>query len=417
MISEPPPLDYEIPPPLDDKVRDDDNDFDLDDEIAIEDNISSSLDLPELELPSDYNVFASAATDDRDFDIPLPPELNVPSPEPPSKSKVVESEKEVSSHCDVAEKKESEKVYDESVPCCAAVASEFIRQETDEHVIGERPEPEGSCELDDIAAVVTCDGDKSDENRSRCEDEKPTEMSVNTIGDEPFELNDEQKTENKDIPEQINANVHVPELKTLDDDDDDFDDFNEFESAIPVNRHVELVQQIDSKLSLSDETVTFEADFSGFNAFGDSKDDFDDFQDFTSAVESATSQLNAADDDDDYFGDFSDFKEAPVLPEPSTFNSRILMKPTNVNETIDMMFPSSESSKSISDETSAAVEPKILKSDKFVNKFDDFDATVALGYQYTSSKASQILVKSLGIDTRNIVSLSLFCYACTDHPH
>jgi hypothetical protein len=45
-----------------------------------------------------------------------------------------------------------------------------------------------------------------------------------------------------------------------------------------------------------------------------------------------------------------------------------------------------------------------MKSDGIVKKLDDFDATFALGYHYNNSTASQIIVKALGIDTRNIVS-------------
>lgn len=436
-------MDYEIPPPLDDKIRDD-NDFDLDD-IINEDNISTSLELPELELPSDYNVFTAAAIGESDCE---PPELPLTSKSKESSSPSTPTEREeeeVSSHCDVAEKKESEKrVDDESISCCAEVASKkehkSSAEETSEHVIiGERPEPEGSCEFDDSA--VTCDDNSNVESRLKCEEEKQIE-NANTIEDEPSKLNtvdEHNKTEhstddddfsefqtnrNRDIPEQINESEHVPATttSTLDfankSDDDDFDDFNDFESAIPVNRHVELVQQINSQLTLS-EDVVFEADFSGFNAFSDSKDEFDDFQDFTSAAgNNAACQLEQAnneDDDDDEFGEFSDFKEAPPpslsAPEFSSTHSKILMKPSNVNETIDMMFPPGSSSRSISDDGESD-EPRILKSDNFVNKFNDFDSTVALGYQYTSSKASQILVKSLGIDTRNIVSAKIEFLCC-----
>lgn len=222
------------------------------------------------------------------------------------------------------------------------------------------------------------------------------------------------KFSSPDIPET------VPELN-LDNEDDDF---NDFETAIPVNRQVEQVQSFKTTKVESQEPVEFqfEADFSAFNAFSEPAAEgntFDEFQDFKAtgfdnSVKELENQLQ--DDDDDDFGDFNDFTQAP---EPTAQLAQLelqpvaFLKPENVNGIVDMMFPPTSSSSNEKPEavdSDYASEQQAIKSDNFVNKFNDFDSTLALGYLYNNSKASQTLVKALGIDTRNIVSVDEIFY-------
>jgi hypothetical protein len=407
-------LDYEIPPPLDDKIRD--NDFDLEDEIIIEDNISTTnLELPDL--PSDYNVYSSTSIED-------PPEL--PSFQNSIRSfssslERIDNEKEIT-HSDVAQKKESDTKSDDDDSTDVDV---IVRVESDVDVvvvekkiesntvecddeIGERTEPEGSSEVNELT-VTKVDNKNEKQIANEWEEVKNRKESAGDSKTENSEDDFDDFTEFQatytDIPEP------VPELNFENSIEDEDDDFNDFESAIPSNRQVELVQKFSEQVTISE--VGFEADFSGFNAFSnETKDDFDDFQDFSStqpetkALQKTMSQLaENIDEDDDDFGEFSDFTAAEVPTNIDYYptHSKFLMKPNNVNETFNMMFPS----ESDVDEVSHAKmkdELNVLKSDNFVSKFNDFDETIALGYQYNNSNASQTLVKSLGIDTRNIVS-------------
>jgi hypothetical protein len=204
---------------------------------------------------------------------------------------------------------------------------------------------------------------------------------------------------NHDDFSEIVTTECVPELK-FDDDEEDDDDFNDFETAIPVHRHIENQPVVN--VEQTSEEIHFEADFSGFEAFNDA--------------------TTTADDDD--FGDFNDFTQAPAAITPISTNTTIItptttqeshpiefVKPSNINGLLTAMFPSEEQ---LREEESKAEEEEehckehlhnVMKSDDIVKRLDDFDGTLALGYLYASSTSSQILVRSLGIDVRNIVSI------------
>lgn len=214
---------------------------------------------------------------------------------------------------------------------------------------------------------------------------------------------------NVDIPDEP-----IPELK-LDDVEED-DDFNDFETAIPVNRQVESARTVEPVEHKPE--VEFVADFSSFGAFSEPavESNFEEFQGFkSSGFESVKETPQFEDDDDDDFGDFNDFTQAPPAPAPVAQPQQVehltVTKPDNVNGLLDMMFPPKDSETqqetAIAGSTSdgeVAKQQLMIKSDNFVNKFNDFDATLALGYLYNNSKSSRTLVKALGIDTRNIVS-------------
>lgn len=462
-LLEPPPLDSDIPPPFDDKLKD--NDFDLDDE----ETILEDEELPEL--PTDFNVFSSAATDDNHSYSHPPPEFqNFAQPSPPPDIPLKADNESVDSESpearDVAKEKESLKI-DEVVPQHRTdqIASDDIKvndeiettldkENSVEHVevqtyVDDKETRETSAAvLDKVNVEIPTELNASlDDNLHRNEaavdvieqhvDDKRPEVEsdddfadfIEATSDKTTESFDAFKTEDilgkreelgmftgletaddkvDDIPEPI------PELK-LDDEDDD--DFNDFETAIPVNRQVDQVKSsvTNEKTREEPEEIKFEADFSSFNAFNESEETKDDeFQEFKATgfnnSSSEVKQLSLQeDDDDDDFGDFEDFTQAPVptlQPAQLEMTAITFVKPENVNEVIDMMFPSASSLVHQIPETidsDNVREQQAIKSDNFVNKFNDFDSTVALGYLYNNSKASQSLVVALGIDTRNIV--------------
>jgi hypothetical protein len=362
-------LDSDIPPPLDDKIRD--NDFDLDEEI-IEDNLANNcFELPEL--PTDFNVFSSASTDDNISYSHPPPELNsfVIAASPPP-----DSEDDKKEECDVAREKES---------------SSDVSQVLGDQMEGGDDREEGKAsgrvkeeEISEIPEDLSTEVDKSEEEavEVKAANDDDFDDFVSGVEAEPQVNITEEKFE--ESPE------HIPQLK-LDDEDDEF---NDFESATVASQPpVQIIQKTVEEPA--PQVVQFEADFSSFNAFQDAGEDesaFDDFQESKVTTGVVESQL----DDDDDFGDFSDFTQAPASIQTT------VEKPADVNGILGMMFPATETVETAT--TIVKADDQVIKSDSFVNKFNDFDSTLALGYLYNSSKASQTLVKALGIDTRNIVS-------------
>ncbi|CRK89100.1 CLUMA_CG002610, isoform B [Clunio marinus] len=437
---EPPPLDCDVPPPLDDKLRD--NDFDLEDEEIIEDN--RNLELPEL--PSDYNVFSSVGIS-YIHEPPDLPDLISPNQQSPSDSKIInQNNTNELSNSDVAKEKES---FKPDVDVLQNTEKEIIDDDkklNDEYL---NPVVEKSMEVppiisenfesnSDVSASVAnipipneTKIEECSQNKGDLGENKQSKLTVNVIDDEFHDFveappqsehevesveNFKAFTESQEIETEFddftsftkNEEIAepIPELN-LDDDDDD-DDFNDFESAIPVNRQIEQTQcftTLNEKDEKPEEEVAFEADFSAFNAFSDK---IDDVQGIKSENDSKISQLkHDGEDDDDDFGDFSDFTQAAISSSELEAHQPVsVVKPTNICGLLDMMFPfasytQNETSEVLKNDSSN--EQKLLKNDKYVTKFNDFDSTLALGHHYSNSKTSQSLVKALGIDTRNML--------------
>lgn len=363
---EPPPLDSEIPPPLDDK----DNDFDLEEEI-IEDNLTNnSLELPELPTDLDFNVFSSAPVESISCSNPSSEHTVIPSSPHPVKID--------KSNSDVAKEKESfntvvlqdslEEVacndtFLEEISSVAIKNTELVdvsqminvvitsnEKSSWQEVLRKKSLVQENESADDFDEFVSC----ADENQLKSEPLKCLEIS---------EL------------AEFTASDVIPELKA----NDDEDDFNDFEEAIPINRQVreqiETFSNEENKKAVMPEPIQFEADFGAFNE--------------------TTNDIT--------FEDFQEFKASAVPNSPEEIVD--FVKPTSVNNVLDMMFvhnTDKSPEKSVSDDTTVL---EVINSDIFVNKIKDFDSTLALGYLYSNSKTSQTLLKALSIDTRNIVSL------------
>ena len=405
-------MDSDIPPPLDDKIRD--SDFDLEEEIN-EDNLANNCsELPEL--PTDFNVFSSAATDEDILYSHPPPELTniVISSSPPPDVNNSECDKK---DRDVAKEKESSSVVVSQV-LVDQMLSDDNDSEKSSHVKKEDTTDDSQtsfeCIEDDTGAEVakvlrknSIEIVKNDENAILVDKAESVEVRLTDLTDDGEDFDDfvsGVETEVKiDIVNDLECNKsvdfavlkNIPELRIEDVDDDD--DFNDFESEKPTFNHQMTVEE--------PQVVQFEADFSAFNAFNDAEEDgsaFNDFQESTPIAPKPDSQLQTLEDDDD-FGDFSDFTQASaVIQSPQL----VVEKPADVNGILDMMFPTSQTNPDSIEVVSSDFkkEDQVIKSDNFVNKFNDFDSTLALGYLYNNSKSSQTLVKALGIDTRNIVS-------------
>lgn len=428
---------------MDDKLKD--SDFYLEDEeIILEDE-----ELPEL--PTDFNVFSSASTNENPSYSHPPPFSNfAPPSSPPPDEQLTQQQthrdkSESPQSCDVAKEKESFKIDDAvSQQELAQSAGDDNRTEASSSACHDAPAknvPASSVKDDDEEhkqTLISTSVLKEDDENIPCKDvpldddvhinkkdlEKDETVLNQDVNDDDncnkfVEANAKElkaefpgafKTEEsfEDLPDDIPE--PIPELN-LDEDDDD--DFNDFETAIPINRQVEQGQTFFAVKSepKATEQIPFEADFSGFNAFSEStvENSFDDTQIFKTDVKKQEFQSEADEDDD--FGDFSDFTQAPapvvILADPPfTF-----IKPANVSGIIDMMFPPTsrfQEQPEIQQDGDYVKEQHIIKKDIFVNKFNDFDSTLALGYLYSNSKTSQSLVTALGIDTRNIVMNSSF---------
>jgi hypothetical protein len=415
-----------------------DNDYDLDDEeeIIIEDNRN-------LDFPLDFNVFSSALTDESLLSTHLSPELpSFSSDSPPADELNKNSEK-----CDKHESPETGDVAEEEKESCLVV--EVVLQHQDDKCLNDEFTDETPKETfdDDIITTSVSTEHSADDEKVHPNEISINEEEANSFSDNiPLELDTPKQQENQEadleksdfcdfiasIPdddeeekadsiqhEDMFIASHItdfPEISELKhDEDEDDDDFNDFETAIPINRHLDQAEptlSFDNEVNIAPSEIPFEVDFNAFNE--STENSFDDFQDFKTADinienKATVNEINEVEDDDD-FGDFSDFTQASASKIEQTAqveHQMTDMKSTNVNGVINMMFPSEtlcSRDQSTTFEVDNSKELKVVNCDSFVTKFNDFDATLALGYLYNSSKASQTLVKALGIDTRNIVS-------------
>ncbi|CAO1421412.1 unnamed protein product [Diamesa serratosioi] len=449
---EPPPLDSECPPPLDDFEEKMDFDKNLDD---LEENTTDF----DMELPTDYNFFATAALDTnfgiqapeipKDFNnfiirYDSPPPLDIIEKEinlEDTTRKNCESPVHNNNDSDVAIEKEDISVGVIEVPVNVehkvdASVIKKLNDEDDEVLLSSSNDNS----FDDFHFVPPpLDDDKNSEENSVKIDQfvQSDDIQVQDVEiklEDFIESDDESKKDDlRNIPERVetledNESFEIPDDVPLDQSpnlslnlDDDDDDFKDFESAIPVNRPLETHNFITPVATLdSPDEFQFEADFSNFNAFESSENATtnlfnENVQGFSPIIETEKvaeekieqkEQLDDFDDDDD-FGDFSDFTQAPapiVQPPLAQFDNESLLKTlksTNLKEVIDMMFPQSQTERQQSlDEEQ---HENVLTNNEFVKSLSDFDTTLALGYQYNNSSTSQSLVMALGIDARNIL--------------
>lgn len=176
----------------------------------------------------------------------------------------------------------------------------------------------------------------------------------------------------------------------------DDDDFNDFKSA-PIPDNLTRKVPVFEPQIVQPEAISFEANFASFS------ETFDDNQDLSSVhtqqTELKIDSKSFNEDNDDDFDDFQDFSVQTTHIFKNVINQETFFEQENVVSVLDMMFPLI----SLDPEFESFQKNELDQSD-IIRNLNDFDTSKALGYQYTSSKSSQTLVKALGIDTRNIVS-------------
>lgn len=142
-------------------------------------------------------------------------------------------------------------------------------------------------------------------------------------------------------------------------------------------------------------------------------DGFDDFQEFASSVSPppppptqaiAATQNQIKDNteaDDDDFGDFSEPVVCPIsVPPPPPPAAVLLSIDERVKPVLDSMFP--RDNVTVQEITGLDHQRPLGQCQRF--NFGAIEQARALDYQWSSSEMRHALVRSLGIDSRNIVS-------------
>lgn len=192
-----------------------------------------------------------------------------------------------------------------------------------------------------------------------------------------------------------------------DGDDDEFDDFAEFSSAPSVVSPNVVIQ---SQMPVTPSAVEFEADFNQFANF----ETFPEVQNVpenvvVKAIMQDTLLEPVEDDDDDDFGDFT----SSVAPQATASIPTVIpvvveaklpaIDISNMASVLEEMFGGgggSENENMVVNSEKTKAEPT-----KMLVEISNYDTTaLATEFQWSKSMSNKCLVKSLGIDTRNIVS-------------
>ncbi|XP_023173852.2 uncharacterized protein LOC111601496 isoform X2 [Drosophila hydei] len=253
---------------------------------------------------------------------------------------------------------------------CHQVTLEDVTDDSDEECSPKKPKelfiPEGAPDFFAIEIVETPTQQTPSFN-NQFPDAKPEPASAAS-----------QETDVKQIPPlELNRKIDEPkpEAQTEDDDFGDFADFSAAPSAVE-----------DEKATSQD-------------------DGFDDFQDFaTPATTSVPTQLASEDDTDDDFGDFAEptfvpvtAAAAPALPQPPPPAAAHLSINERVKPVLEIMFPKLESNCAQSESN------QIPLAETQTLHFGAIEQAHALSYQWSSSEMRHSLVRSLAIDSRNIL--------------
>ncbi|EDV48875.2 uncharacterized protein LOC6552525 [Drosophila erecta] len=239
-------------------------------------------------------------------------------------------------------------------------------------------------------------------SNSQSQEESPSEWGL-TANSDTFSF-----TNFEAAPKDLVHKEIVPEIQEAED-DDDFGDFADFSAAEP-----QLEQKENSTSALSNSA--FEPPSLAFNSSTDSKplevktaptteessnipptepdDGFDDFQEFATPANGNHGQS----EDDDDFGDFAEPVVAAVfVPPPPPPAAVHLSIDERVKPVLEMMFPQSKEL----DSKSMDNRRPLAQCQRF--NFGAIEHARALDYQWSSSEMRHALVRSLGIDSRNIL--------------
>ncbi|ALC46590.1 Afti [Drosophila busckii] len=426
MVNVPPPLLCSTPPPIDFGEDDDDSglqstlhleDVDTDEfaeyGLVTEANAKAEIPIPTTELSNGHIKTAAAEPTAEAFNYELKAgdyqhmyQQQLPLEE-------LEADAEVQAHDNMPSLKlDSLSLYSRSE---SVSPSGTLSPVSDEQ----------SPATDEQAPVVTLQ-DITDDSDEECSPKKPKELyipegadnffAIEIVGAKSAAPNPPAKPALNQINEvataatQAAAEVQQCEVaataaanEEFEADDDDFGDFADFSAAPametpPEPKPAQLQQPQPMELQSPD-------------------DGFDDFQDFattTTTVEEPAIAASVApvvsvanadieEDDDDDFGDFSEpaFVPAPsatpTLPQPPPPAAAQLSLDERVKPILELMFPS------LHTQEPATVNKLTPLADAQSLQFGGVEQAHALEYQWASSEMRHSLVRSLGIDSRNIL--------------
>ncbi|KAH8246872.1 hypothetical protein KR032_002522 [Drosophila birchii] len=223
--------------------------------------------------------------------------------------------------------------------------------------------------------------------------EKPTESSV-------FQFANFEAEPKNFIDTEITTELKPHQLEPQEADDDDFEDFGDFADFAAAEPEVTKESHaIATDSNQGDAPTRDSSEAKAVTIVEPSQDDgFDDFQEFATPVKATTPVQNPDEDDDDDFGDFSEPAVAaiqvPPPPPPATVH---LSLDERVKPVLEMMFPQTKEM----DNMSLDKRRPLAQCQRF--NFGAIEHARALKYEWGSSEMRHALVRSLGIDSRNIL--------------
>ncbi|XP_055686035.1 uncharacterized protein LOC129791723 isoform X2 [Lutzomyia longipalpis] len=395
-----PPLVCDTPPPIDDDFEPYDDDFGAfegaDDSMSPREEKTSTL--------------------EHKYDLPVP---EIPVVVEPSRHEVLPAEREDplgESAVDAVQQNPKE------------VEALETQEKVEEKVIVEEESSAGQKELrlgEDLAGK-RCESPPSlvlSEDFSCSPDDAPAEENSNSCDEislPSFHLDSGGASKSATpthlhVPDNTDVNFVISDDKASQD-GEEFDDFAEFataaadmprqeadgeEAAPPENPEIpsegNLQEFTSAKAEISipcEETIDFVADFSQFDVPADVP---------VAANVVVNQSVDNQGDDDDEFGDFSDFQQPEAAPtaviDTNNLNSQFL-------SALSLMFPKGEEDSpegTKPTEENTKIDTELAQKSQILLDLKDFEASKALQYQWPNSTSNQSLIRSLGIDSRNIL--------------
>lgn len=213
--------------------------------------------------------------------------------------------------------------------------------------------------------------------------------------------------------------------------DNSFDDFNDAEFSANA-----------TDFETNADFGEFNADFGQFATFEDanqvqasesspseSSKQCDKTDNYTPATAAFDGGGGGEDDDDDEFGEFSDFQQTPAAVQTERVPQKDVSKNTsvlldseniklNISSVLTAMFPSDESAIGGGDNSDTSTgyhyqsHGNSTGNAHFINdlttQLRNVENSNALAHQWAKSTSKAVLVKALGIDSRNIVRIAFF---------
>ncbi|KAK0181910.1 hypothetical protein PV327_000094 [Microctonus hyperodae] len=208
--------------------------------------------------------------------------------------------------------------------------------------------------------------------------------------------------------ENLNTNplpINVSTVETV-------DEFSDFITRIHSNDVKEKNSSCTNQENYLPSSSINQQEFNSNNHEED--DDFGDFADFSCEPVAAAAEwipnvqaptLNESNvDDDDEFGDFDNFgiSATPIeVPQISLRESMSRIENKNaankIEDIVTNMFPV------VYELSNVDLKPLLGETDKIWQSLKQIEETIALSYQWTNSVSNNVLLSSLGIDSRNIL--------------